>query len=408
MHQTRTTNPPAQQRGYRRARIALLLLASAMVWLLLGTSAPATHAQPGIQVLEQSATPDFPNSISFSLAAQSSGADITGVTLLYGAARTETLIMVELEDVAPGKMVEAEYLLNTQVFYFLPGTELHYRWLIADADGNEIETPTESLVYHDERFNWQERSERGVTVYWYRGNGAFGDALMETATDALDRLQESIGAEVVDPIKIYIYANSRDMRSAMQANEVEWVGGLADPGLGIILGVVPPGDVTEMQRIIPHELSHQVLHQATDNPYGGVPLWFNEGLAVYNQPVVDADFPFLVENAATSGQLISLEALASSFPADTIRARQSYAQSTSMVAYLFEQYGEEQVEQLVDAFEAAMPLDTALQQALGVTVDELDAEWRSTLPAATSVTTPIGSSQRTAPASRFRDAPVVP
>jgi hypothetical protein len=360
-------------------------------------------AQETIRVVESSATTDFPATITFALSAESSGAEIVAVDLLYGATRSEVLTVVELA-VTPATQVRVEHVLDTQVNYLPPGTDITYRWLIRDAAGAEFSSPPQSLFYHDQRFNWSERSERNVTVYWYEGGERFGDELMQTSLRTLDVLRGEIGAELAQPVRIYIYANNSDMRSALQSNEVEWVGGQAWTGLGIILGAIEAGDSAEVQRIVPHELSHQVLHQATDNPYGGLPVWFDEGLAVYNQETRDAGFDGLVETAAEEGTLIPLESLSSSFPADPDQAYLSYAQSRDVVEFIIASYGEAKVQELVVQFRAATPVEEALQQVLGVSVDELDTQWRATLPVAAAIPTPAPGPQN-APPDRFDNAP---
>jgi hypothetical protein len=372
-------------------------------------AAPPSHAADlaAISVVESTAEPDFPYHITFSLTAESSAEPIEEVMLLYGASRGETMTIAEAE-FEPGPRVEARHVLDTQVFYMPPGVDLTYQWMIRDAAGNEQETPPQSLTYHDERFDWNERTAENVTVYWYRGGEAFGDALIETSVQALTNLEQEIGATVEEPVKIYIYATINDMRSAIQPNSVEWVGGEARPGLGLIIGAISPEDVLEIGRLVPHELSHQVLHQATENPYGGVPRWFDEGLAMYNQETMMMGMESMVQEAARAGQLIPLEALASSFPTDPQQALLSYAQSHSVVAYLIETYGTEATENLVEAFKEATPLEEALQTVLNRSVDELDAEWRETLPVATIPTRPTATPQRSAPADRFEGDPVEP
>lgn len=376
--------------------------------LVLGIASPG-HAQDSdaITVIQSDVQPEFPDSITFSLIAESSAARITEVQLLYGASRSQSLTVVNAI-FTPGQQIEATHQLDTQVFHVPVGVELTYRWIIQDSDGNEIETPRQTFDYLDDRFVWDERTSQGVSVYWYRGGNEFGDELIETTERALENLQRDIGATVVDPVSIYIYADTTDMRAALQSNEVEWVGGQAQPGLGLIIGAISPGDTSEVRRIIPHELSHQVLHQATENPYGGVPLWFEEGLAVYNQETHLDYHEFLLDEAARTGDLIPLEALAASFPTDPDRASLSYAQSHSVVRYIIDTYGADGMKGLVNAWKSAIPIDEAVTEALGLTVDELDAAWRQTLPKPERIGTSEPTPQVHAPANRFNDEPVVP
>jgi hypothetical protein len=371
------------------------------------TAAPAQARQGvAIRVTASEAKPDFPSQIVFSLRAESSAADITQVQLLYGATRGEALTVVDLS-VTAGRRVDLSHPLDTQVYYYPPGTDMTYRWVIRDAAGNRLESEAQSFVYHDERFGWSDRTVRGVTIYWYDGGERFGDDLAGAVDRALTGLKRELGAELLKPVRLYVYASNGDMRSALQANSEEWIGGQANPTLGVIVTAIAAGDDSEVRRIIPHELSHQVLHQATENPYGGAPPWFDEGLAVHNQEVRDRDFDDLVARAAKENRLIPLEALESSFPADPGQALLSYAQSRDMVEHIIDTYGAGKLQELVAAFAAATPVDQAVRQVLGRTVDELDAEWRKGLPPPGAPAPDLAGPQ-VAPADRFSEAPVLP
>lgn len=383
--------------------LCFLVVTLALAGLFLAPPAQA-QGDTAIQVVTSAARAEFPARISFALEAESRVADIVAVQLLYGATRQQVLTVVDLE-VAPRRQVSLQHDLDTQVFYYPPGTAISYRWWIRDAAGNEVTTPLAEVRYHDERFPWSERSARNVTIYWYGGGEAFGETLLGAVVRALDRLEAVLGAGLEQPVQIYIYASNSDMRSALQANSVEWVGGEAHTELGVIIGAIEPGDRSEAGRLIPHELSHQVLAQLTANPYGGVPLWFDEGLAMYAQEQRDAGYDEQLAAAARAGRLIPLEALAASFPADTDQALLSYAQSRAVVAYLIERYGVEQVRELALAFATAMPVDEALLAVLGRSVDALDAEWRATLPPADQVMVATPAPQQ-APPERFAEAPL--
>lgn len=381
----------------------LLRIAAALLSLLALFAPARAGAQSAARVISSEASPDFPSGITFDLVAEAGPAAIATVQLLYGTARSGALTVVDLP-VEQGARATLSHTLDTRVYYFPPGTELTYRWVITDVAGNETATEPQRVVYHDERFPWSERTERNVTVFWYKGGASFGQELIDVSTRTLDRLQGQVGAELTEPVRIYIYADNRDMRSALESNSVEWIGGQAHPELGIIVGAIAPGDSAEIERLVPHELSHQVLHQATDNPYGGTPIWFDEGLAVHNQERRDEGWDELVADAAREGRLIPLEALAGSFPADPDQAILSYAQSRDVVEFIIATYGETKLSELVAAFAAATPLDVALPQVLGRDVDELDADWRATLPAPTGAP-PVLAGPATAPADRFEAGP---
>lgn len=384
----------------RVGMIVLVLLAA-----LLAAPAYARQGSP-IRVIVSEARPDFSNQIVFALSAESSAGAITQVQLLYGASRSDALTVVDLPP--PGSpSVTIEHTLDTQVYYYPPGTDMTYRWVIRDAAGNTLESEPQHFVYHDERFDWSERTVRAVTIYWYEGGEAFGADLAGAVDRGLANLESELGADLTQPVRIYVYATQEDMYSALQANSAEWIGGQANPVLGVIVAAIAPDEDLEVRRIIPHELSHQVLHQEVDNPYGGVPPWLDEGLAVHHQEVRDRDYDVMVVQAAEENRLIPLEALTSSFPADPEQARLSYAQSRDMVEYILAIYGEEKLQALVAAIAAATPVEDAVQQALGRSVDELDTEWRATLPEPAAPPPDLAGPQ-VAPDDRFSEPPVLP
>ncbi len=377
--------------------VAVLLLGLAFV-------APA-HAQTStIHVLTSEARPDFPTGISFTLGAESSAAEIVAAQLLYGATRDAALTIVDLPVTAAGT-VKLGYTLDTQVVHYPPGAALTYHWVIRDAAGNEFASPPQELRYDDARFPWSERTERNVTVLWYQGGDAFGQELIDVTIKALDSLKAEIGADLTLPVRIYIYATNQDMRSALASNSMEWIGGEARPDLGIIIGAISPDNRSEIERLLPHELSHQVLYQVTHNPYISPPPWFDEGLAVHNQAQRDFGWDAMVTDAARQGRLIPLEALESNFPTDTDQALLSYAQSRDVIEFILKTYGEPKLRALVAAFAKATPVNEALPQVLGRTLDELDADWRATLPPQTEQPTVLTGPQ-SAPPDRFESEPL--
>ncbi|HEX5501217.1 MAG TPA: peptidase MA family metallohydrolase, partial [Thermomicrobiales bacterium] len=135
----------------------------------------------------------------------------------------------------------------------------------------------------------------------------------------------------------------------------------------------------EVRRVIPHEMSHQLLYQATDNPYGGPPHWLDEGLAVYNQETPDGEFGTMLRQAVRDGALIPVRALNSNFPLDPDQALLSYAESLSVVQFIVKTYGDAKLGRLLTSFKDELSYDEALQAALGVDTDGLDRAWKASL-----------------------------
>ncbi|MEX2314457.1 MAG: peptidase MA family metallohydrolase, partial [Thermomicrobiales bacterium] len=135
----------------------------------------------------------------------------------------------------------------------------------------------------------------------------------------------------------------------------------------------------EIRRMIPHEVSHLILHQATENPWNTPPNWLDEGLAVYNQETPDSDLPDILDDAVDDGRLIPVRALGSSFPLDPEQAYLSYAESHSIATFIIEELGEDEMAELIAVFRDEVSYDEAVERALGMSVEELDAAWKAWL-----------------------------
>jgi hypothetical protein len=351
----------------------------------------AVGAQGAIRFDTIAAQGDFPTQVLFSVVVEGD-AEIVNLELSYRVAGSP-YTQSRWPDFAHAQRVETSFRLDTQVEFYNPGTEFHYYWKATDAAGRVAESPEQVWVYEDNRFTWQAVRTDRIAVYWYEGEQSFGQDVLDTASRTLDRLEKDAGVRASQPIRIYLYASNSDFRGVLGPNASEWIGGQAIPPLGIIVANIAPGDEREVKRIVPHEVSHVVLYQATHNPYAGNPNWLEEGIAVHNQEVADADFPALVEAAARDGQLIPLRALSSSFPSDADLALLSYAESSSIIDFILQRYGKEGLARLVSVFSEGETSDGAIQRALGVSLDDLEAEWRATLPAAERTPVPGATPQ---------------
>ncbi len=392
------------KRGGASGRRRLLGVGLLILWAFVAQ--PVRAAEPA-SITRNEASSSFGEEMRFELEASSS-APIVDLAFLYaqGVSATDLPAFTEARpDWEPGgTSVTASFVRDTSIDYLPVGVTIRYKWVLTAQDGTVTETPVQNITYLDTRFDWQERSARGITVRWYGGAAEWGDALLSSAVEGLDRLEQRIGGSVDDPMTITIYSNTRDMRAALPPNSADWIGGQAQPALGLIVGAIAPGDKAELGRLVPHELSHLVLHQATENNYGGMPVWFDEGIAVANQDSPDAGFKQRVTEAARNGELIPLRALASNFPSDPEKALLSYAQSESVVRYIESTYGVEAIAGLVAEFKRGEIDDTAVENTLNISLDALDEQWRATQPAPERTPEPVADTER-APASRFSEQP---
>jgi hypothetical protein len=369
----------------RRWRTFLALLALALMPGLAAAppaaAAPSGGTQaPAFRVIAQSAQPTFPERITFDLTAASDGAPIIAARLFYRPVAAEVTSLAVAE-VSAAPQVTIHQVVDMRANYLPPGLDLQYVWSLTDAAGNEFTTAPQTFLYQDERFPWRTVSGGQVTVYYYAGDEAFGRDILATAQRTIVSLGARFGVAGTRPVHIVVYGNNRDFAGSLPANSAEWIGGQAHPELGLIVtGIVPEGgNAAEIRRIVPHEVSHLLLYEATINPYGSVPPWLDEGLAVYNQETADSSLDALLMRAVAAGALLPARSLNSSFPLDPTAARLSYAESVSLVRFILARYGDAKLGELLHGFGAELSPDEALLRVFGFDTDGLDREWKASL-----------------------------
>lgn len=348
-----------------------VLLVTSVVWL------PTAAAQEPIRVLDQSVEAAFRDHITFRVKLESDS-PIKEVRLLYRVAGLPATARGDAQ-FEPGTSVEAVFTIDQRRDYLPPGSELSYWWRITNEAGDTLKTEPQTYLYMDDRHTWQTLSNERLTLYWYRGDGDFGEALFRQANHTLDQIENEAGVRVTRPVKIFIYGSHRDLLEAVEVGAHEWTGGQAFTEHGVIVINVSPNDLDFGLIAVPHELTHIVIDQATDNPYGDIPRWLDEGLAVYMSGELDSPFRgyrSLVALYAKQNRLMTLQTLSSSFPADPELANQAYAQSGLVVEFIIQNYGKEAMAKLLNIFAQGSLYDDALREALGMDTWELDNAWR--------------------------------
>jgi hypothetical protein len=354
-----------------------ILLALVVCLSLVMLSPSLVQARGGLTVLDSSAKVEFPVGLRFNLSARSD-VNITDIRLHYEVDRiSQVQVTSEVYiEFVPNTTVDVNWTLEmVRIGGLPPGSGVDYWWTVKDATGNEIRTTPTRIKLDDNRYPWDSLTEGKVTIYWYEGGQSFAQEIMTVAQLALTRLTEDTGAYLEKPVKIYIYADSQDLRGAMIYPQ-EWTGGVAFTRFGIIAIGIAPDDLFWGEKAIAHELTHLVIHQMTLNPYGDLPTWLDEGLAMYTEGVLLPEYAAYLNRAIVEDSLISVRSLSSPFSAYAEDAVLSYAQSYSLVEFLISNYGRDKMLELLNIFRQGSTYDGALEQVYGFDMDGLNVLWR--------------------------------
>ena len=355
-------------------RLALLLAATVTV---LSASWPAlARAQQGVDVRSQEVRNDFPNGIIFKLDFESEE-PVKEVRFRYAIAPdgSQAYAVPECTGVTS---VQCTFDLKSTVDNFLiPGVEITYFWEIKDQAGRTVETEPGRYMYEDDRFQWKSLSEGGLTVWFYAGSEGDVRNLLSVGRETLERMGSLLGAEVDFPVKVFLYESAEDMAPVVLAGQLSPQSGSITLGEVVVSDTAVVADDAFALDILRHELSHIVMRRAVKGPFGGVPAWLEEGVAVYGQSQPLADMTSALEAAIKSNRVFSIRSLSSASVGESDgNVGLFYGQSYSVVRFLIDEYGEAKFRDLLAAFREGNRTDDALMQVYGFDQDGLENAWR--------------------------------
>ncbi len=370
---------------YRAWLIAVMLCVS-VAWSLAPALVSAQSASPvsfPVELLDidSDVTSNFP--VGLEIAADIPWANDFGgaeVELLYTVAgdQTASLVFVPTDEVAADGTMPVSARLDLQAQFVPAGVAIEFWWRVVDGAGATLaEWAPERTEWIDTRWDWQQWQTDQIRVHSYAHSAGFVEEMLDSAQDTVTELEARYALPQSAPLDIWVYPSPDDFRGAQQPNSRESIAGASFPGYELIVAVVPEGSTAEIGRVILHEVSHQVLYQATANPFTYPPLWFDEGLATHFQVGGTSGYMDMVTRSLNDDALFELGSLSVSFPYLPAQATLAYATSWSVVEYLERTYGDAGISALIAAFATGAPYDEALLEALGVDGEQLNADWRA-------------------------------
>lgn len=360
----------------RRVVLALLLIAAGMAAM-----PSMTRADDRVQVKKSEAHVRFPLFVDFHLEG-TTDIPLLGVSLEFSTPEARygdyTRSIRVLDD--PGDTFKADWTWQTQGNPSLPpGALVRYQWVFATSSGR-IESDAKEFRIEDDRFDFKRLPGKGVVLAYYGDDDAAAKQMVGYAEQGLQRIANDMDLVPTGTVTLVIYDSTEAMMGAVPTAP-SWAGGVAFPEFDTVVIAIPPDSGDWARRSITHELSHQVTYQLTFEPTLGsqVPPWLNEGLAVVAEQAPDEGRAELMRKAVETNTVPSLRNLSASFPDQPHLAGLDYAASESAVRFLFDKYGAPKMKALLAAYKSGKTTNEAIEEAYGLSQDEMEDEWRVSL-----------------------------
>ena len=155
-----------------------------------------------------------------------------------------------------------------------------------------------------------------------------------------------------------------------------WAAGVAYPVENVIVLRSPravKGGRIDVVDVFAHEFSHIALGRALAGVR--VPVWLNEGLAIYEAREWTFSRISVLTTAALTDRLIPLPVLALSFPAEAGPAELAYAEGFMFVSFLINKVGREAFHRLLRDYTRYGDLEGALRRGTGMSLADLEEGW---------------------------------
>lgn len=370
------------------AIIIVVIAVAAGSAAVTGVGIAPAYAQGGVTISDSGHENQFPDGLRFHIDA-ASDSEIEEIRVYVRKLGQSSRITYRTVEFEPGASISGETLFKSKTAneYIPTGTRLSYYFEIRTADGAVTETEPQTVVYLNTGLDWQTVSDGFINVYYYRHNTqsqARAEAVLEIAADTYQFMQPVLGVELTEPMNIVVYSHYGHMLDAMRVGSRVAAQRLRTLGKAFTneRALLVDGDEFHPDDVVlgtaAHEFTHLLVADAAGSAYSGVHTWLNEGLAVYSERNPGNEFGRYIGAAIRNDDVPPLSALVTyaGTPEETLR---NYGQGYAVVAYMLDTYGPEKMAALFASLPTTRATDKALESAYGLTLLELDNEWRQSV-----------------------------
>lgn len=217
---------------------------------------------------------------------------------------------------------------------------------------------------------WHSQRSEHFVIHYQSEDRPIISELLYLLEGEYDRLTKFFNTELIHPVDVYLHPDRTSLVQAVgMENASRWLIGVAinDTKIHLISPLNPPGNHTEetVKEGLIHELVHICVASATVSP---LPLWLNEGLAVY----FARQRQFIREVPGVLRGRIRIPTLSELNIRESFENERGYALSYTILEFIVKRYGREALSAFVQHYPD--------YEYLGVMSDmQLEYQWQNYL-----------------------------
>jgi len=217
---------------------------------------------------------------------------------------------------------------------------------------------------------WQVVVRNGLTLHHQMSDSLSAKWFLDELVLQREVVRKKLGHIAPIPVTVYLAPSQSDFDALTHGRLPHWSAAVAMPVSRTI--VLKAGNFERRTQTIQHELSHVLLYGAV----GRVPVWFNEGVAMWVSHEWRLQHTASVLYAVLSGGLIPLSEIDSVLQFPSVKADLAYTESLLAVLYIIRLGGENAIVAMVSELSHGAPFDVALFRVTEKTPYEFEGAWQ--------------------------------
>ncbi len=179
------------------------------------------------------------------------------------------------------------------------------------------------------------------------------------------KISDFLEDSLTDSVSVYVADTEDEFGSMLGGSFPEWGIGCAIPHRNLIILKSPLKFkyYRPFSQVVTHELAHIFLGKLSGE--GRVPRWLDEGFAMYQSQEWRIGQDVAVARAVLTGSILPLSQIESVNAFRESKAQLAYTESFLAVSYLYSEYGEGTVKEIVTHLANGTSIDLAFMRTIG-------------------------------------------
>ena len=220
---------------------------------------------------------------------------------------------------------------------------------------------------------WAELQAPGLVLRFHDSDRASVGQLIDELSKGRQEVARHLGGGDGIGLTVYLTSSETAFREVTGGRIPHWGIGCAFPAERTIVLRKMPGQHEALLQTARHEISHILLYHLVS---GRIPVWFNEGVAMWVAREWRLRQSAEVFYALFSGGLVPLDEIDEVLGFSSARANLAYTESLLAITYLIQLGGEEAVPRMVALLRKGDSFEQALQGTTGLSSAGFERHWK--------------------------------